>query len=65
MKNKCPCCGLATLTTRHDYEICSYCQWEDEPIQEGAYSAANGGTIRQYTVKKLGVRWVADIEKSE
>jgi hypothetical protein len=41
--------------------------WEDEPIKEGAYSAANGGTIRQYTVARLGLRLsqVADIEKSE
>ena len=26
----CPCCGLATLSERAPYEICSVCWWEDD-----------------------------------
>lgn len=26
----CPCCGLRSLPTRGDYEICPVCWWEDD-----------------------------------
>ena len=53
MKQKCPCCGMGTLTTRYEYEICSLCGWEDDGTPEKKYSLANGGTIRQYQVWAL------------
>ena len=31
---ECPCCKLQTLTERGHYEICSICNWEDDPLQE-------------------------------
>ena len=54
---------MATLPKRYEYDICSYCGWEDEPIEEGKYSAANGGTIRQYIVAQLGKAWKLKIGK--
>jgi hypothetical protein len=30
----CPCCGKPTLPERGHYEVCSNCDWEDDPIQE-------------------------------
>lgn len=29
----CPCCGHQTITELGVYEICSYCGWEDDPVQ--------------------------------
>jgi nitroreductase len=29
----CPCCGEYTLSLRHEYEICTNCGWEDDPVQ--------------------------------
>ncbi|PLR23069.1 hypothetical protein PZBJ_13210 [Pantoea endophytica] len=29
----CPCCGERTIDNLGDYEICSVCKWEDDPIQ--------------------------------
>jgi len=29
----CPCCGARTLSERNTYEICSQCNWEDDPVQ--------------------------------
>lgn len=35
MKYKCPCCGEMTFAENPPgtYEICSNCNWEDDPIQ--------------------------------
>lgn len=35
MKYKCPCCGKLTFEENPPgtYEICSNCNWEDDPIQ--------------------------------
>jgi Cysteine-rich CPCC len=30
---KCPCCGEPTNGVLGNYEICSICGWEDDPIQ--------------------------------
>lgn len=32
-KYKCPCCHNNTLSEEREYEICSVCGWEDDPIQ--------------------------------
>ena len=29
----CPCCGKPTISNLGDYEICSICGWEDDPVQ--------------------------------
>jgi len=29
----CPCCGQKTIGLLGDYEICSICNWEDDPYQ--------------------------------
>lgn len=51
----CPCCGFRTLTELHDlnqgtgYDICPYCNWEDDGTSErSAESSVNGGTIEDY-----------------
>lgn len=48
---QCPCCDYFTLPTRHDYEICPICFWEDEGVdvdEPDEESAANHGlNLRQ------------------
>ncbi|HRI65922.1 MAG TPA: CPCC family cysteine-rich protein [Polyangium sp.] len=39
---ECPCCKLRTLTERKHYEICSICNWEDDPLQEERTDYAGG-----------------------
>lgn len=29
----CPCCGSDSVDGEGEYEICSRCQWEDDPFQ--------------------------------
>jgi hypothetical protein len=31
--NKCPCCGEKTLPDVGEFDICSVCKWEDDPLQ--------------------------------
>lgn len=33
LEYKCPCCGNYTLSEEGNYEICSICNWEDDPVQ--------------------------------
>lgn len=54
----CPCCGYKTLTELYDidegtgYEICPYCNWEDDGTTElNVYSSVNKGTIEDYHIK--------------
>lgn len=44
----CPCCGYRTLTTIHEYEICSLCNWEDTvPIDPEKYNPANQSSLNR------------------
>ena len=29
----CPCCGEIAFKEEGEYEICSVCDWEDDPLQ--------------------------------
>ncbi len=29
----CPCCGEMTLSEIEVYEVCDFCDWEDDPVQ--------------------------------
>lgn len=29
----CDCCGAHTIAARGQYEVCSRCGWEDDPVQ--------------------------------
>jgi len=45
----CPCCGYQTLNELGDYDICEYCNWEDDgrtdPKQSGT---PNRGSMEDY-----------------
>ena len=30
---ECPVCGNKTLEELHEYDICTICWWEDDPLQ--------------------------------
>lgn len=30
---ECPVCGNKTLEELHEYDICTICWWEDDPVQ--------------------------------
>lgn len=38
----CPCCGNLTLGEVGAYEICSICNWEDDPVQSAEPTYAGG-----------------------
>jgi Cysteine-rich CPCC len=38
----CPCCGSKVLTAEGEYEICSVCGWEDDPVQRADPDYAGG-----------------------
>ena len=51
----CPCCGLRTLTERHDqdegtgYDICPYCKWEDDGTTDvKSIRSINHGSMEEY-----------------
>lgn len=41
-KYTCPCCGYKTLHSKHDYDICPICFWEDDSIQFDDIDCAGG-----------------------
>jgi hypothetical protein len=46
----CPCCGSHTLSKRGAYEICSVCNWEDDPVQAkdpDFRGGANGSSLNE------------------
>ncbi len=52
---KCPCCNRSTLSERYDlekgtgYDICDYCNWEDDGTTEiDTISSVNRSTISEY-----------------
>ncbi len=51
----CPCCNQRTLTEPYNqvegtgYEICPYCNWEDDGTTDiKSYRSINGGSIEDY-----------------
>ncbi|WP_338420792.1 CPCC family cysteine-rich protein [Morganella morganii] len=38
----CPCCGNKTISELGNYEICSICGWEDDPVQSSEPDFAGG-----------------------
>lgn len=42
---ECPCCKRRTLTERGHYEICSACNWEDDPLQEKQADLRGGANV--------------------
>ncbi len=46
----CPCCGSHTISERGAYEICSVCNWEDDPAQTkdpDLRGGANGPSLNE------------------
>jgi hypothetical protein len=55
---KCPVCGYYTLDADEAYNICSVCNWEDDPIQfddPDFWGGANELSLNDY--KK---QWIKD-----
>ncbi|PYD65151.1 CPCC family cysteine-rich protein [Komagataeibacter nataicola] len=38
----CPCCKSLTISEYGDYEICTICGWEDDPVQSADPDYAGG-----------------------
>lgn len=38
----CPCCGNLTICEYGNYEVCSVCGWEDDPVQSDDPTFAGG-----------------------
>ena len=45
MVHTCPCCGYRTLPSRHDYELCPVCWWEDDGAQPWEVGGPNGVSL--------------------
>lgn len=43
MLEACPCCGLRTIASRGDYEICAVCWWEDDGQDNAQAHLVYGG----------------------
>ncbi|MCQ2403933.1 MAG: hypothetical protein MJ202_09440 [Lentisphaeria bacterium] len=54
-KIKCPCCGIRTLETKGEYEICPVCGWEDDPVQ--AKDHAYPGGANELSLKDARAAW--------
>ncbi|HDS1074490.1 TPA: hypothetical protein QDZ65_001500 [Stenotrophomonas maltophilia] len=53
--NPCPCCGNLTISENGNYEICSICQWEDDPVQSKSPDYSGGANSSSLNVAR--VRW--------
>lgn len=48
MKKKrynCPCCGALSLDEENSFNICSLCNWEDDPLQKEKPNLGGGANI--------------------
>ena len=53
----CPCCGENTINELGEYEICSVCDWEDDPGQsEYPDDDAGANTI---SLNEARVQWAS------
>jgi hypothetical protein len=48
----CPCCGSDVLTTAGEYEVCSVCAWEDDPVQSADPDLAGGANQESLNVAR-------------
>ncbi len=71
---QCPCCGYYTLSSKHMYDICPVCFWEDEEIEDpNEYNECNGislndarkNYIRFGYIEKKDKLWVRSPRKNE
>lgn len=51
----CPCRENLTIGVRGDYEICSVCGWEDDPLQSG--DPAFAGEAKQSGLNEARKHW--------
>lgn len=55
-KHLCPVCGKTIFSEKASYEICEYCGWEDDTIQEeypDVDFGANGHSLNKYKAEYL------------
>jgi len=43
--NLCPCCKKHEFSEEGSYEICPFCNWEDDPIQSEDSNYAGGANV--------------------
>lgn len=51
----CPCCGLRSLSSRGDYEICRVCWWEDDGQDNDRADTVMGGPNYQLSLTQARV----------
>lgn len=59
MEYPCPCCGnILEDDEPHNWEICSICMWEDDPVQfknPNYAGGANDISLNLYSKRRLGL----------
>jgi len=64
----CPCCGEETLPDIGEFDICSVCKWEDDPLQrDDPYDdmGANILNLTQYRLEWMKCNVSDAIEKQQ
>jgi hypothetical protein len=62
----CPCCGKETLPDIGEFDICTVCKWEDDPLQRNDPNdemGANTKSLNQYRVDWLKSNPVSEAKK--
>ncbi len=44
-KYRCPCCGALSLDEENNFDICSLCDWEDDPLQKKKPDLGGGANL--------------------
>ncbi|QEM81961.1 CPCC family cysteine-rich protein [Halomonas binhaiensis] len=53
---ECPCCRSFTISELGEYEICSVCNWEDDPVQSANPDYAGGAN--QQSLNQARQEWL-------
>lgn len=56
MKHPCPVCGKSYFSSKHSFEICPICGWEDDAIQERDPNFEGGANHLSLNQAKLRYR---------
>lgn len=49
----CPCCGNKIIGKQGNYEICSVCDWEDDPVQSEDPDFSGGANMLNLNEARL------------
>jgi hypothetical protein len=59
-REPCPCCGLRTLGSRRQYDICPVCWWEDDGQDNEDASRENGGPNGDLSLTRARVNFLRE-----